>query len=441
MKPNVFVALAVGAVLGFAVGQTVTLPGRSNSPSAAAPSEQAPSAAAPRPAARPTAYRKPTAPAEAPSFGPKDAKVTIVEWSDFQCPFCSRAVPTLKQVKEQYGNDVRVLFRHQPLSFHPNAQVAAEASMAAHEQGKFWEMHDKMFENQRALDRASLDKYAEELGLDVAKFKAALDSKKYEAYVKKDAQEGSAVGANGTPTFFVNGRELVGAQPFPAFKAAIDEELKRADTLLAQGTSRDQLYQKLLDTAPASAPPAPAAAPEQPRFVKVDVGQAPLKGVKTAPVTIVEYSDFECPFCSRGANTIEEITKRYGNKVVVAYKHLPLDFHRNAKPAAQAAMAAHEQGKFWEMHDKLFANQRALDRASLEKYAQEIGLNMPKFKAALDSDKYAAYVEKDAQEAASVGATGTPTFVINGRVLVGAQPAEAFARIIDEELGKVAQNK
>ncbi len=144
--------------------------------------------------------------------------MTIVEWSDFQCPFCSRVVPTLAQIKEKYGKDVRVVFRHQPLPFHQNAKPAAEAALAAHEQGKFWEMHDKLFANQKALDRATFEKYAQELGLDMGKFKAALDSGKFTAQIEADSAAGSAVGANGTPTFFVNGRSLVGAQPFEAFK-------------------------------------------------------------------------------------------------------------------------------------------------------------------------------------------------------------------------------
>ncbi|MCI0573808.1 MAG: DsbA family protein [Myxococcaceae bacterium] len=438
MKPNVFIALAVGGVLGFALGRVVS-PATPSAGSPSAPTVAAAPSQAPRPAVRPTVYRKATFPAEAPSWGPKEAKVTIVEWSDFQCPFCSRVNPTLKQIKETYPNDVRIVFRHQPLPMHPDAPLAAQASMAAHEQGKFWEYHDRLFENQRKLDRGSLEQYAQELGLNVAQFKAALDSRKYEAYVQKDSQDGSAAGASGTPTFFVNGRQVVGAQPFANFKTAIDEELARASKLLAEGTQPAALYQKLLDTAPVSAPePSPSAAAE-PRFVKVDVGQAPLKGKKTAPITIVAYSDFQCPFCSRAVPTLKELETRYGDKVQIAFKHLPLGFHANAKPAAEASMAAHEQGKFWEYHDKLFANQRQLDRASLEKYAQELGLNMAKFKAALDSGKFASYVDTDAREANSVGATGTPTFVINGRMLVGAQPVDAFARVIDEELSKAAK--
>jgi protein-disulfide isomerase len=383
------------------------------------------------------AVKKIDVPADSASFGPATAKVTIVEWSDFECPFCSRAVPTLTQIKKDYPKDVRVVFRHQPLSFHANAKAAAEASEAAREQGRFWEYHDKLFANQKALDRASLEKYAQELGLNVAKFKAALDSGKFKAKVEADSAAGSAVGANGTPTFFVNGRELVGAQPFDAFKRLIDEEIAKADKLLASGTKPEELYAKLNADNVANAPAAAApGAPAEPPVQKVDVGNAPVKGPANAPVTIVAFSDFECPFCSRVVPTLKQIEDQYQGKVKVAFRNQPLPMHANAKAAAAAALAAHEQGKFWEMHDKLFANQRALDRASLDKYAQELGLNVDKFKAALDSNKFAQQIEADAADAGRLGATGTPTFFINGRTLVGAQPFDAFKRVIDEELKK-----
>jgi protein-disulfide isomerase len=392
------------------------------------------------PAPQAAAVRKVDIPTDSPSFGPVNAKVTIVEFSDFECPFCSRVGPTLTQIKENYAKDVRVVFRHQPLSFHKNAKLAAEASMAAHEQGKFWEYHDKLFANQKALERASLEKYAQELGLNMGKFKAALDSGKFTAKVEADMAAGSAVGANGTPTFFINGREFVGAQPFESFKKLIDEEVAKADKLLASGTKQEELYAKLLAqnlaAAPAPSAPSPGAPEAEPPVQKVEVGNAPVKGAKNAPITIVAFSDFECPFCSRVLPTLKQIEEQYGNKVKVAFKNQPLPFHNNAKPAAAAALAAHEQGKFWEMHDKLFANQRALDRASLEKYAQELGLNMGKFKAALDSGKFTAQIEADSAEGSRLGANGTPTFFVNGRTLVGAQPFEAFKRLIDEELKK-----
>ena len=397
------------------------------------------------PAAEP-AVRKVSIPDYAPVKGAKAAKVTIVAWSDFECPFCGRVNPTLKQVEDTYGKDVRVVFRHQPLPFHQNAKLAAEASMAAHEQGKFWEYHDKLFLNQRALDRASLERYAQELKLDTAKFKAALDSGKFRSRVDQDVRDGQAVGANGTPTFYINGRQLVGAVPFVSFKQIIDEEIGKADKLLASGTKLENVYEKLMAEGAAAAPaaaPAGAQAPAEEPVQKVEIGSAPVKGPKNAPVTIVAFSDFECPFCSRVNPTLKQIEDTYKGKVKVAFKHQPLSFHPNAKPAAMAAMAANEQGKFWEYHDKLFANQRALDRASLERYAQELGLNMPKFKAALDSNKYEAQVTADSQEGMRLGANGTPTFFINGRKLVGAVPFDSFKTIIDDELsksGKVARD-
>ncbi|WP_309889081.1 thioredoxin domain-containing protein [Archangium sp.] len=399
--------------------------------------EAAPSRPDNKPEAPATAYRKVDFPADAPSFGPKDAKVTIVEWSDFECPFCSRVGPTLKQIKEAYPKDVRVVFRHQPLSFHANAKPAAEASMAAHEQGKFWEYHDKLFANQRALDRASLERYAEELKLDMGKFKAAMDSGKFRGKVEADAAAGASVGANGTPTFFVNGREFVGAQPFESFKRVIDEEMARADKLLAAGTKRDGLYAKLIEEGLKTAPQAAQGqAQAEPAVQNIEVGNAPSRGPKNAPVTIVAYSDFECPFCSRVVPTLKQLEEEYKGKIRVAFKHQPLNFHQNAKPAAMASMAAHEQGKFWEYHDKLFANQRALDRVSLERYAEELKLDMGKFKAAMDSNKYDAQISADMAEATRVGVNGTPSFFINGRSLVGAQPVDAFKRVIDEELKK-----
>ncbi|MGQ0505996.1 MAG: DsbA family protein [Myxococcaceae bacterium] len=402
---------------------------------ATAPAPAAPQAPAAPPA--PAALKKINVPSDSPLTGPKLAKVTIIEWSDFQCPFCSRVVPTLKQIKEAYPKDVRVIFRHQPLPFHNNAKIAAEASMAALEQGKFWEMHDKLFANQSALDQPNLEKYAQELKLDVKKFKAALESHKFAAKIDADASEGASVGANGTPTFFINGRELVGAQPFPSFKAMIDEEITKADKLLASGVKLENLYQKQLEAAPtAAAAPSPGGAPAPAPVQDITVGSAPVKGPKNAPVTIVAFSDFQCPFCSRVVPTLKQIEDQYGGKVRVAFKHQPLPFHNNAKLAAEASLAANEQGKFWEYHDKLFANQSALDRPNLERYAEELKLDLTKFKTALDSKKFDAQVAADSTEGSRVGANGTPTFFINGRQLVGAQPIDAFKQIIDEELKK-----
>ncbi len=163
--------------------------------------------------------------AKGPSRGPENAPVTIVEFSDFECPFCARANGTLAQVEQAYAGKVRVVFRDFPLSFHRNAQKAAEAGHCADDQGKFWEMHDKMFANQKALDVDSLKTYAKELGLDMQAFETCLDSGAKAGVVQANLADGRALGVNGTPAFFINGRMISGALPFEEFKKVIDKEL------------------------------------------------------------------------------------------------------------------------------------------------------------------------------------------------------------------------
>ena len=178
----------------------------------------------------------PTAPLEkqdvkydgAPILGEEDAPVTIVEFSDFQCPYCARFFEqTFPQLKENYikTGKVKLAFRHLPLSFHQYAQKTAEASECANEQGKFWEYHDTVFNNQDQLSDTILSTWAGEIGLDVKKFDDCLESGKYKEKVQADSNDAGSYGVSGTPSFFVNGKLLVGAQPYEAFQQVIDAEL------------------------------------------------------------------------------------------------------------------------------------------------------------------------------------------------------------------------
>jgi len=162
-----------------------------------------------------------------PTKGPAAAPVTVVEYSEFQCPFCSRVGPTVKQVMETYGDKVRLVFRDYPLPFHDHARPASEAAQCAHSQGKFWEYHDKLFANQQALDTDNLKKYAAELGLDTAEFNRCFDEGRFKSVVDGNQAGGEALGVQGTPAFFINGRFLSGAVPLEAFQEIIDDELKR----------------------------------------------------------------------------------------------------------------------------------------------------------------------------------------------------------------------
>jgi protein-disulfide isomerase len=161
-------------------------------------------------------------------LGPATAPVTIVEYSDFECPYCVRAQPAVTQILETYGDRVRLVFRDFPLRMHDNAHLAAQAARCAGEQERFWDYHDVLFENYRALRPADLQRYAAELDLDLAPFADCLDSGRYAEAVDADAASGAQFGVSGTPAFFINGRLLSGAQPFAAFQQVIDEELALA---------------------------------------------------------------------------------------------------------------------------------------------------------------------------------------------------------------------
>ncbi len=161
------------------------------------------------------------------SKGPANAPVTIVEFSEFECPYCARVNPALEQARQKYGDNVRIVFRHFPLPFHQSAQKASEASLCAGDQGKFWELHDAMFANQRALGVAQLKEKAVQLGLDAAKFNACLDSGEKAAAVAIDKRDGEKAGVTGTPGLFINGRFVNGAVPFETLAPIIDDELRR----------------------------------------------------------------------------------------------------------------------------------------------------------------------------------------------------------------------
>lgn len=161
----------------------------------------------------------------APSFGPADAKVTLVEFSDFQCPYCSRAAEVVHKVRERFGDRVRFVFRQFPLDFHREAHLAAQAALAAHQQGKFWEYHDLLFKNQNALTRDALEKYGQDLKLDLASLKQALDASTYKAAVDADLKLGQEVSVNGTPTLFINGKRVSNPSDFEAVARSIEAAL------------------------------------------------------------------------------------------------------------------------------------------------------------------------------------------------------------------------
>jgi protein-disulfide isomerase len=370
----------------------------------------------------------------APMRGPANAKVTIVEFADFQCPYCKKVEESLSKVRSTYGDRVRIVWRDQPLPFHPRAMPTAELAREARaEKGQagFWAAHDALFASQPKLEDGDLEAIARSVGLDVTKTMQAIEKERYKASIQQDTDMADDFQASGTPHFFINGRRLVGAQPFEKFETIIDDELAHADDLLAKGTPRAALYDAMIKNG--------RGAPEPETRYVAPAPNAPARGPASARVVIEEFADFQCPFCKRAEDTLSEILKEYPTSVKLVWRDLPLAMHADAALAAEAAREAERQqgmSGFWRMHDKLLAGQSTpgLGRAALDDYARELGLDLKAFDLALDGRTHQAKVEVDHTAAQDAQISGTPAFIIGGYFLNGAQPETKFKKLIERVL-------
>jgi len=383
-----------------------------------------------------------------PFWGRPDAPVTVVEVSDFECPFCSRVEPTMDQIRKNYGPEkVRIVWKNNPLPFHKEARPAAEAAATVFTLGgndAFWKFHDTVFQNQRTLSEENLEKWAVASGVDGAKFKAAYAAKKDAAKVDEDLAMSKSIGVTGTPAFRINGITLVGAQPYEKFKEIIDQELVEANKLIASGTAKAQVYVERAKKNVSSTPPPKEEQAQKPAedtaIWKVPVlDDDPVQGPKDALVTIVEFSDFQCPFCKRVEDTLKQVHDKYGNDVRVVWKDLPLPFHPRAIPASTLARVAYKQKgskAFWDAHHALFESQPKLEDSDLESVAQKLGITWNAVKSAIDDKKFQAKMDANSDLANDLNARGTPHFFVNGFRLSGAQPFEKFQEVIDAQLSK-----
>jgi protein-disulfide isomerase len=373
-----------------------------------------------------------------PVRGPDTALVTIVEFADFQCPFCKRVLDTLKRVQGTYGDKVRFVWKNEPMPFHPRAEPAAELAEFAYKakgNAGFWAAYERLFELQSTLEDSSLEGVAKGVGLDVTAAMHAVHAHAFKSIIDADADLGDDVKASGVPHFFINGRRLVGAQPFEKFQTLIDEQLELAKAMVDKGTPPKKVYEQIMKTATGPEPPAR-------KDVSVPARAVPFRGGARAKVVIQEFVDFQCPFSKRARSTMTEILSTYGNKVKLVIREKPLPMHPDASLAAEAALEAFKQkgsDGFWRMHDLLFENQDgtdALKQPALAGYANVIGLDVKAFVLALDTHSHQAEIDADIAASEAADINGTPSFVINGYYISGAQPFAKFRKVIDRALAE-----
>ena len=365
-----------------------------------------------------------------PYRGQLNAPVVMEEFSDYQCPYCARfAQETLPTILEQEiaTNDVVLMFYDFPLtSLHPQAMAAANAARCAAEQGApaFWAMHDRLFVNTEDWSGEAANdafgRFAEELGLDTAQFDGCLQASRYQASIEADMELGRTRGVSSTPSFFLNGQSLVGAQPLEAFLSAI-QTVQSGDSIASAPSEAQQPQQPSVKPTPVT--------------IRADDMVASF-GDPNAPITIVEYTDYQCPYCARHANeTLPSIMSQMVDSGQVYYqvKDFPLDnIHPQARIGAVAARCAAAQDAYWPMHDVLFARQAewSADGATapsiLSTMAGEVGMDTAEFDDCLQSGQFDAIIQANQDEGIEFGVRGTPAFFINGFPISGAQPYELF---------------
>ncbi len=333
--------------------------------------------------------------------GPPQTEVVAVVFSDFHSVACSEVHGLLDRLAEDRHLKLQRIFKHAPA--HPDALMAHEAALAAGAQGKFQAMHDLLFKNTGAVGSALIN-MAMTLGLDLKRFEDALDERQFRPAVLKDIAEARGLGVRTTPTVFLNGTRLDGLEPL----------------------------QSLVRRAAQPPPPAWESLPVE--NVDLDLDYSPASGPEDAPVTIVEFADFQCGFCRMHSQTLGQLTSAYPGLIRRVFKHYPLEVRDPALLPHLASMAALDQGRFWDLHLSLMTRTLDYSKPELQEHIRALGMNPVRFEVAIAGTRSRQLVLRDLAEGESLGIRATPTTFINGRRLVGRQPLEVLATYVDRIL-------
>lgn len=384
-----------------------------------------------------------------PTWGDRGAPVTIVLFSELECPQCKLLDTTLLGLKKVYGpKTLRLVWKHNPAPTHKQGRVAAITGQAVYRSTgseAFFKYTAKGFSTANdSLYGFEIEDWVREAGVkkraDYTKYKG---EKETEQKVDDDIALATTLGVKGSPAMFINGVLLKGSPPPDTLKSTIDDQIAKAKAETDKGTAADALY-VALSKAQFISKEQRQKALEPPKeddkaAVRVPIGESPVRGPNTALVTIVELGDFECPHCLAASKTMAELRKIYGDRIRIVWKDNPLVNHFRARPAANFAREVRVQKGdegFWKAHDLLFENAGKLGEDDLKALAKKLGVKSPAAIDAANLGTYDAKIKVDQELAELLDATGTPTFYINGRKLVGAKKLDEFEAIIKEEEAK-----
>lgn len=399
------------------------------------------------------------------ALGGEAPLVTVVVFGGYACPPCARSWRVMEHLVEDYGDDLRVVFRALTIPGFTTGEQAVEAALSAGSQGRFWPMHRRLYAvgDPAKFDRAGFSALARELGLDLARFDDDLDTGVHAAVRMRHRRQAISLGLEVGPVALVNGRPIVGFHPEDEWHALIDAEIAEARKKLAAGVPRAELYASFMADAEEGqvvfreeiaaaykelrkrdddAPLILEEANPEVRYQVTDEG-APTRGPDDAPALLVAFMDPECPFSKRSQREVlDPLLERYPHDLRLAIRHLPLPIHPSASGIARALVAAQRQDKFWPFYAQVMAAEPgSLGRADFLRFADEAGIERTKFLADLDARDSAEAVREDALLGKRLGVGGTPGFFLNGRYLTGYQSIDHLSQRIDEELTAAAERE
>jgi protein-disulfide isomerase len=380
--------------------------------------------------------------AEDPAWGSPEALVTVIEFSDFQCPFCAAVRQTLGELKRIYGPaQLRLVWKNSPLPYHNLARSAADAAMTVFALGgadAFWRFHDLTFANQQELSTENYLRWAVMSGVDGARFQTERSAQLSLAKVDADVALATRLGVQSTPVFRVNGIPLTGAEPKEIFREIINDQLAAARNLMANGIPARQVYGLLSAKNAAVA----VAEFEDKTVWSVPVRKSdPARGPADALVTLVVFGDFQCPSCRRADVTLARLEWKYGTKLRVVWKDFPQPFHERALLAAVLArVALSKRGPkgFWQAQRALFEGQEDLSDGALKIIAKSLKLSWTRVQTAYDKGRFKHVFKASEELAKTLKVNGTPCAFVNGHRLAGAVPFERFVEVIDAQLAKAS---
>lgn len=376
-------------------------------------------------------------PDHTPARGATQPLVTIVHFGDYTHAPSAAAARVIDQALARWPDDVRLAFVHVPSPRRPLAHAAAQSAAASGAIDRFWQLHDRLFARP-PTDMAGLEQAAVDVGLDANTWRQALADDLHRPWIDASIASARALGVARPGVVAVNGR-IAPATP-DGLAALIASERDAMAKLVGEGLPRSDVYTEIL--AVGDVPTALAGANNDGSVdpltnYAVPAAGRPVLGPVDAPITIIVFSDFECPFCARVQGVLKDLRAKHPQDVRIVFRNMPLAFHPHARDLAMAALAADAHGKFWPMHDLIFAH--AEKTADWRPLAKRLRLDPRKLAQTMKSPLIAQKLAEDLADAAAFGVAGTPTFFINGRMFGGAQSVEDFERVIAEELPKARE--